>query len=182
MSEQKHPIRTLSSRIDWESPYYRIRRDAIRLPDGSEGVYHVLDMSPSVFVVPVTQDKQVVLIRNYRYTLQQWVWEVPAGGIKAGQTAEEAAHEELHEEIGGITDNLHFLMEASTMNGIGNNYAHFFIALDVTLHEPKHEPAEIMTRHVMPLEDVMRLIYNGEMNDVSSMTALFLTREFLTKR
>ena len=53
--------------------------------------------------------------------------------------------------------------------------------VDVTLHEPKHEPAEIMTRHVMPLEDVMRLIYNVEMNDVSSMTALFLTREFLTK-
>lgn len=181
MSDKEHPITTLSSRIDWQSPYYRIRRDDIRLPDGSDGVYHVIESSPSVFVVPVTHDKQIVLIRNYRYTLQQWVWEVPAGGIKAEQSPDEAAHEELHEEIGGITDKLHFLMKASTMNGIGNNYAHFFIALDVTLHEPKHEPAEIMTRHSMSLEDVMRLIDAGEMNDVSSMTALFLAREFLAK-
>lgn len=181
MSEQKHPITTLSSQIDWQSPYYHIRRDDIRLPDGSKGVYHVLEKSPSVFVVPVTADKEIVLIRNYRYTLQQWVWEVPAGGIKVGQSPEIAAHEELREEVGGITDNLHFLMKASTMNGIGNNYAYFFVALDVTLHEPKHEPAEIMSRHTMPLDDVMRLIYKGEMNDVSSMTALFLAHEFLAK-
>ena len=80
MSEQEKPIKTLSSRIDWQSPYYRIRRDEIRLPDGSDGVYNVVESLPSVFIVPVTVDNQIVLIRNYRHTLQQWVWEVPAGG------------------------------------------------------------------------------------------------------
>ena len=123
-----------------------------------------MELAPSVFIVPVTADNQIVLIRNYRHTLQQWVWEVPAGGIKAGQSPDDSAREELQEEIGGTSDKLHFLMKASTMNGIGNNYAHFYVALDVRLGEPKHEPAEIMTRHIMPLDDVMQLIYKGKID------------------
>lgn len=179
MTEEKEPIETISSRIDWACPYYRVRQDAIRLPDGSEGVYNVVEAPDSVFIVPVTPDNQIVLIRNYRYTLGEWVWEVPAGGIKAGQSAEEAAHDELREEIGGRTEYLQFLMKASTMNGIGSNYAHFYLARDVHLSQAEHEKTEIMTMHPMPISDVFDLVQRGKMNDVSSMTALFLARRFL---
>lgn len=180
MSEKEHPIETVSSRIDWECPYYRVRKDDIRLPDGNAGIYHVVDAPDSVFVVPVTENGEIVLIRNYRYTLKQWVWEVPAGSIKMGQSVEEAAREELREEIGGTTDDLQFLMRASTMNGIGHNYAHFFLAKNVILGNPSHEAAEVMTIHPMAIDAVFALIARGEMNDVSSMTALFLAQGFLT--
>ncbi|MDQ7033274.1 MAG: hypothetical protein Q9P01_00100 [Anaerolineae bacterium] len=80
MSDSR-PIQTVSSKIDWESPYYRIRRDDIRLQDGTAGVYNVLEIHDSVFVVPVLDDGRIVLIRNYRHTLSEWVWEVPAGGV-----------------------------------------------------------------------------------------------------
>ncbi len=179
MAEEKAPIQTISSRIDWECPYYRVRRDAIRLPDGSAGIYNIVEAPDSVFVVPVTADNRIVLIRNYRYTLGQWVWEVPAGSIKAGQSPEEAAREELGEEIGGTSDNLQFLMKASTMNGIGHNYAHFYLARDVQLSQPEHEAAEVITIHPMAIDAVYLLVERGEMNDVSSMTALFLARGFL---
>lgn len=172
-------IKTISSRIDWECPYYHVRRDAIQMPDGSEGVYNVLEAPDSVFIVPLTVDNQIVLIRNYRYTLGQWVWEIPAGGIKAGQSPEEAARDELREEIGGRTNNLQFLMKASTMNGIGTNYAHFYLAHDVKLSQPEHEKTEIMTIHPMDIEVAYSIVQTGKMNDVSSMTALFLAREFL---
>ena len=166
MAEEKAPIQTITSRIDWECPYYRVRRDAIRLPDGGEGIYSVVEAPDSVFVVPVTVDKRIVLIRNYRYTLQQWVWEVPAGSIKAGQSPGEAVRAELREEIGGATEHLQFLMKASTMNGIGHNYAHFYLARDVQLRNPEHEVAEVMTIHPMEIDDVYKLIERGEMNDV----------------
>lgn len=179
MAEEKAPIETLSSRIDWECPYYRVRRDAIRLPDGSDGVYNVVEAADSVFIVPLTSDNRIVLIRNYRYTLRQWVWEVPAGSIKAGQSPEEAAHDELREEIGGTSDKLQFLMKASTMNGIGKNYAHFYLARDVQLSQPQHEVAEVITIHPMEIEVVYSIVQSGKMNDVSSMTALFLARGLL---
>ena len=179
MPEKEHPIEMVSTRVDWECPYYRVRKDDIRLPDGSAGRYNVVEAPDSVFIVPVTEANEIVLIRNYRYTLGQWVWEVPAGSIKDGQSAGESAREELREEIGGRTDDLQFLMRASTMNGIGHNYAHFYLARNVILGQPEHESAEVMTIHPMSIEDVYALIARGEMNDVSSMTALFLAREFL---
>jgi len=179
MPEKEHPIETISTRVDWECPYYQVRKDAIRLPDGNAGTYHVVEAPDSVFIVPVTTNGEIVLIRNYRYTLKQWTWEVPAGSIKDGQSADDAAREELREEIGGTSDDLRFLMRASTMNGIGNNYANFFLAKNVILGQPEHESAEVMTIHPMAVEDVYALIARGEMNDVSSMMALFLAREFL---
>ena len=106
------PIITEHTMIAWECPYYRVRRDQIRLQDGTEGLYHVLEMRDSVFVVPVLEDGRIVLIYSYRHTLGEWVWEVPAGGIKPDQSPENAARAELQEEIGGNASHLRFLLKA----------------------------------------------------------------------
>ncbi|MEO1288209.1 MAG: NUDIX hydrolase [Chloroflexota bacterium] len=179
MNENDHPITTIKSRTAWKCPYYHIQQDIIQLPDGTQGEYNIVNSPEAVFVVPVTNDGRLILVKNYRYTLKQWVWEVPAGAIKTSQSADDTAHAELLEEIGGTTQHLQFLMRASTMNGIGNNYANFFIAHDVTLSEPKHEPAEVMTIHVLSIEEVYQMVYSGQMNDVSSMMALLLARPHL---
>ena len=178
MSET-HPITTVASTIAWKCPYYRIRCDEIRLKDGKKTVYNVVETPDSVFVVPVLEDGRIVLIRSYRHTLGEWVWEVPAGGIKTGQSAEEAARQELKEEIGGTADKIKFLMKASTMNGIGHHLAHFFLATGVTLGETQHESLEFMVVHPMTVNDVFALIQRGEMNDAVSITALFLAKSYL---
>jgi len=180
MSDKK-PIQTVASHIAWECPYYRVRQDAIRLENGNDGVYNVVELPDSVFIVPMLPDKQLVLIRNYRHTLGQWVWEVPAGSIKPEQSPTQAALAELREEVGGSSESLQFITRASTMNGIGTNYAHFFLAHDVQLTHPHHEDTEFMTRHIFPIDTVFDMIHHGKMNDVSSMTALFLAQPFLKR-
>ncbi|MDQ7025338.1 MAG: NUDIX hydrolase [Anaerolineae bacterium] len=178
MSDSR-PIQTVSSKIDWESPYYRIRRDDIRLQDGTAGVYNVLEIHDSVFVVPVLDDGRIVLIRNYRHTLSEWVWEVPAGGIEDGQTPDEAARAELLEEAGGTAKELRFLLKASTMNGIGQHIAHLYLATGVTLGETQHETLEFINIHPMTTDEVFRLVQRGEMNDCISITALLLAQPHL---
>ena len=179
MSESR-PIRTLSSRIDWQCPYFRIRRDEIRLPDASDSVYYVLEIHASVFIVPVLDDGRIVLIRNYRHTLGEWVWEVPAGGVEDGQSPEEAARLELLQEIGGTAQAIQFMLKASTMNGIGQHIAHLYLATGVTLGTPQHEALEFMEVHPMPADEVSSLIQRGEMNDCISITALLLAQAHLS--
>jgi ADP-ribose pyrophosphatase len=178
MADSK-PITVTASRIDWESPYYRIRRDEIRLADGTEGVYNVVEIHDSVFIVPVLDDGRIVLIRTYRHTLGEWVWEVPAGGIETHQTPDEAASAELLEEVGGTAKNLSFLLKASTMNGIGHHIAHFYLATGVTLGATQHEALEFMDVQPMLADDVFRMVHSGAINDASSMTALLLAQPFL---
>ena len=179
MSEEKTPFQTLSSRIDWECPWYRVRRDAITLPDGKEATYNVVEMRDSSFVVPVTRDGEIVLIRNYRYPLKSWIWEIPAGGIQSGETPREAAERELLEEIGGRSDNWHFLLKAATMNGIGNHHSHFFLARDVVLGKTQQEETEAMSVHPMPIKDALNLAKSGEMNDALSICALLMAETYL---
>jgi len=174
-----YPIKTFASEVVWESRWYRVRQDAIGLPDGSTGEYNVLEMRDSIFVVPVTDDGQIVLIRNYRHTLKEWCWELPAGGIQATQTPEEAVHNELREEIGGTAREIRFLLKACTMNGIGNHHAHFYIATGVTLANPEPEATEVITVHPVPIAEALTLARSGAMNDALSVTALLLATPYL---
>jgi 8-oxo-dGTP pyrophosphatase MutT (NUDIX family) len=174
------PFKTLSSKPAWSCPYYSIRSDEVQLPDGQTAVYHIVEVPDSVTIVPVLSDGRIVLIRNYRYTLNEWVWEVPAGGIKEGQTPLEAAQMELKEEIGGQTEEWRFLCKASDMSGIGHHYSHFYLATHVNLSETHHEATEVMEIVPQAAADVYRMIHEGQMNDAVSMTALLLAQSHLS--
>ncbi len=178
MSDER-PITTIDSRIAWECPWYKVRQDKIRLPDGNDGIYNVIEMNDSVWIVPVTTAGEIVLIHNYRHTLGEWCWELPAGHIETGQSPEDAARQELLEETGGTTDEWRFLLRASTLNGIGDHHGHFFLATDVTLGEPQHEQAEVITVHTFSLEKAVAMARSGQINDAVSVMALLLAEPLL---
>jgi len=172
-NQQKRPYTVTKSETAWSSPWYKVRRDQIELPDGRTGEYNVVEKEPAVVVVPMTEMDEVVMINIYRHTTDRWSWEVPAGSVKPTQTPELAAIEELHEEIGGTADNLILLGQFYTMNGISNELCYYYLATNITLGDMHHEPLEIMTRHIRPWPDVLKMIQNGEIKD--SLTALALT-------
>ena len=101
---ERRPYEIVSSKIDWSCPWYKVRKDDIRLPDGQAAEYNVIDKGDAAIIVPLTADLEVVLIRVYRHTIDRWCWEVPAGSAKAGQDWLETATAELQEEIGGTAD------------------------------------------------------------------------------
>ena len=78
----------------------------MRLPTGEEIVYTYQEHAGFVTVLPVTTDGQVVMIRSYRYTVDDWCWELPAGGLgdKPGVPLDEVARQELAEETGGSAE------------------------------------------------------------------------------
>jgi ADP-ribose diphosphatase len=174
MSNNDHPITRIDSRRAWECAWYGVRQDRIRLPDGGEGVYNVLEHPDAVWIVPVTTAGEIVLIHHFRYPLQQWNWEVPSGSITSGESPLQAAQRELREEAGGAAANWRFLMRLSTMNGIGTEYANLFLATGVTLGATAHEPAEVMAIHPLPAPEVIRRARAGEINDVVSVLAVLL--------
>jgi ADP-ribose pyrophosphatase len=173
------PITQIDSHIDWECPWYNIRQDRTRLPDGGEGVYNVLQMQNSVWVVPVTASGEMVLIRNFRYTLNAWCWELPAGHIEDDQNALQAAQQELLEEAGGTSDDWTFIMKISTLNGIGDHYGSFFLARDVTLGPQQYERTEAITVHTFPAETVFQMARSGQINDAVSVLGLLLAEPLL---
>ena len=86
MSSNNRPFQTVSSCIAWTCPWYRVRQDAIITPDGRPGVYNVVEKDDAVWIVPVTAEGEVLMVYQYRYTIDEWCWEVPAGSVTVSYT------------------------------------------------------------------------------------------------
>jgi len=179
MSTQAHPFQTISSRIAWSCPWYRVRQDEIITPDGRPGVYNVVEKADAVWIVPVTPAREVLMVYQYRYTIDEWCWEVPAGSVEPGQTPEEAAREELREEVGGLDGQLGYIGRFFLANGICNEVGHIFLATGVTSGETHHEAAEVMQVHRIPVARALAMARAGEITDGPSALALLLCADRL---
>jgi ADP-ribose pyrophosphatase len=173
------PWETLGSRYIWRSEWYNLRQDRLRTTEGHEFTYTVIDHPGAVWVVPLTADGQVVLIRSYRYAVDAWCYEVPAGGLPpglgAGQKeaeAEKVARRELLEEVGGTAAELRYLGQFFTSNGISSEVAHVYLATDVVLGDTSREPTELMETELVPFEEALRMALEGEISDGPSALAL----------
>jgi ADP-ribose pyrophosphatase len=177
--DNAQPYQTLGSKIVWSSPWYALRQDQIRLPDGSEGTYTIVEKPDAVWVVPVTAGGEIVLIWHYRYTVDRWFWEIPAGNIPDGCSPEKAARRELLEEIGGVAESLRLVAHFYTMTGIGTEAAHVFLATGVTLGKAHREPTEVMEIRTFPAVRVLEMAREGKIDDGPSALALLLAEPHL---
>lgn len=168
------PYKVKSSRVAWSCPWFSIRQDDIETLEGKTAVYNVVQLPGAVWTVPVTATGEIVLIRNYRHTVNDWCYEVPAGAVKLGQSVETTARMELREEIGGVAANLEYIGNFYTMNGVGDEVAHVFLATGVTLGQPQHEPLEIIEICPTPISEALRMAQKNEISDGTSALALLL--------
>ena len=182
--ETEHPYKkpvweTLNSRLIWESHWYDLRQDRLRTQDGHEFTYTLVDHPGAVWVVPLTSQGQVVLIWQYRYTVDDWCYEVPAGGLSPGMPPEEVARRELSEEIGGSATELCYVGRFYTSNGNSNEKAYVYLATGVELGEAHREPTELMEMRLVPVEQALRMAREGEVTDGPSALALLWCERLL---
>lgn len=174
--------KTLESRFLWKSKWYNLRQDTLSSEDGHEFTYTLVDHPGAVWVVPVTEDGLVALVYQYRYTVDDWCYEVPAGGLSEGLPPEETARRELREEIGGTPADLHYMGQFYTSNGISNEIAHVYLATGVELGEAQLEPTELMEMRLVTAEEALRMARTGEIADGPSALALLWCSSLLPNR
>jgi len=185
-SDDKHNLRTygwecLSTDYPYTYPMFRVRQDQVRWPDGHLAPYAYVQGTDAVWIVPITVDRQVVLIRQLRYTIADWCWEVPAGGFHDFTgTPLELAKRELAEEIGGTSDNWLYVGSFRPGVSIIDQVCHIILARDVRLdREPRREPGEIIEVHLVSVERALEMARNGEMVDGTSALALLRCEPYL---
>jgi ADP-ribose pyrophosphatase len=176
---QDNPYQTLSRRYVWQSRWYNVRQDQLRAPDGSEFTYTVIEKPHAVWIVPVTAGGEIVLIDQYRYPIEDWCLEIPAGNVEPEMDAAAMAARELHEEIGGTAQRLVRIGEFYTMNGIGNEIAEIYLALGVTLGDPQREVTEVIRLRAVPVDEALSLARAGAIKDGPSALAILLSETAL---
>jgi len=172
------------TRYPYTHPMFRVREDLVRWPDGHIRPYTYVQASAAVFVVPVTMEGQVVLIRQVRYTAGVRIWEVPAGGFHDFDgTPVELARRELAEEVGGSSDDYEYVGRFRPGTSLIDQACHIVLARGVRLDlEPKREPAEIIEVHLTPIEQALEMARGGEMVDGCSALAILRCEPYLAPR
>jgi ADP-ribose diphosphatase len=179
VDEPAEPWQTLASAVPVRTPWLAVRQDRVRIHTGAEISYTYVDSPRSVMVVPLTGDGEVVLLRQYRYPVRAWCWEVPAGAPDAGEDGVSAAARELREEAGGRARELRSLGTFNVGSGICNQRCEVFLALGVTLQESKLEATELLHVVCLPLAEAMRMAHAGEVTDGFSTLSLLLSEPHL---
>ncbi|MGM0591373.1 MAG: NUDIX hydrolase [Halobacteriota archaeon] len=129
MSDDPLAWEASDSRIDYTCPGFDVRRDEIRLPDGTETDYHYVDEPPAVVVLPFTPDGDVVVIEEWRQAVDRVNRGLPAGSVESSDAdLDAAAHRELSEETGYEAAEVEHLLAAEPTNGVSNAVHHYFVA------------------------------------------------------
>lgn len=159
--------------------------DEVRFPDGSLGSLEMVRHPGASAVVPLLggtkSDPTVLLIRQYRYAAEGFIYEVPAGRLDPGESPAHCAARELREETGYEAAELSHIYTMYTTPGFTDEKIHLFLATGLRAGEAHREPDEFMELTPMPLSRAMAMVQSGEIQDAKTALALFHTAVFHTK-
>jgi 8-oxo-dGTP pyrophosphatase MutT (NUDIX family) len=164
-----------------ETPYFNLRSDRLRLPDGSvKDPYYVLERPDAAITFPVTEEGDVVLVRQYRPPLERLELGLPAGLVEPGEKPEAAARRELAEETGYGGGEWEPLGSLASSPSLKDNWAYLFLARGVEETAPpdpdEHETIEVVR---VPLGEVFGLVRSGEIVSSSGVAAVMLALDRL---
>jgi len=169
------PWKVLKSNLDHSYRVFRVRTDHSQSPrTGREHKFFVLESCPWVNVIPLTKDKEVVLIHQYRHGIRKVTLEIPGGLVDPGRTPLEAAQKELLEETGCSASRWTDLGWVHPNPAILDNRCYTYIAHDVDYSGAQQlDDAEDIQTCLHPLSQVPSLIRNGDITHALVLAAFY---------
>ena len=164
--------------VVYKGRVFTVEVDNVVLPNGRETELAIVRHRPSVVLIPMKDDGQIIMIRQYRHALGRDIWELPAGNVDEGESAEAAAARECEEEIGQVPTRIDRLGSFYPTPGYCDEEMIFFRVSGLrppatdSMHKPDDDE-EIATR-AMPPGDAKAMVARGEIIDLKTAYALTL--------
>ncbi len=145
----------------------------IELSTGMRVTLELLRHPGAAAVVPFLDQERILLIHQFRFAADGWIWEVPAGKLEADEPPEVCATRELAEETGYRAGRVECTGRILTSPGFTDECIHLFCAYDLEAGETAHEASELIEIHQVRLEEALAMIDRGEIIDAKTIAALF---------
>lgn len=165
---------TISSEMIYRGKILNVRVDTVTLGRGGQGIREVVEHNECICIVPLDDENNVIMVKQYRKPVEEILLEVPAGGVENGEVSQEAVLRELQEETGYIASNLELLAKFWTTPGFCNEYMHAYVATGLSPSSlPADDDEDILVERV-PMAKIPDLIRNGIIRDAKSIASLLM--------
>jgi len=174
----------MSARINHTRPLYQWRvftleKENVTLGNGVTTDLDVIHHPGAAAMVPLTDDNQVILLRQYRHAIRRNIWEIPAGTLEPGEDHESCARREVEEETGFSTAQLVRLGQIIPVPGYSDETITLFLCTALSPTKQNLDRDEQITVQSVPLDEALAMISSGEIQDAKTITGLFMTRNHL---
>ncbi|RYX83287.1 NUDIX hydrolase [bacterium] len=166
------PETILSVENVFDGKVVRLRLYSIKLPSGHIGKREVLQHNGAVAILPVLPDGKIGLIRQWRTAANEWLLELPAGGIEPNEVPEECARRESIEEIGYKINKLSSLFECFLAPGYSSEVIYGYLAEDLEYVGAQPEPDENLEFVPVTLDEALALLDEGKIRDSKTICGL----------
>ncbi len=173
---EEHPNPWATKKIErvYDNPWISLTHREVVNPSGKDGIYGVVHFKNlAIGVVPVDEEGNTWLVGQYRYTLEQYSWEIPEGGCPLGTDPLETAKRELKEETGMTASNWMHILDLHTSNSVTDEAGMVFLATGLTQGDSQPEETEDLRVEKVPFSKALKLIDQGVITDALSVMGLY---------
>jgi ADP-ribose pyrophosphatase len=161
-----------------ETRRFCVKRIERSLADGSSVSREVVRHPGSVVILPLLDNDQICLIRNYRVAVGKTLIELPAGTLERGERPADCAARELIEETGFRAASIEPMTSFYAAPGILDEFMHLFVARQLTAGTAARETGEEIQNYVVGLHDALQLVQTGEICDAKTIVGLLVYQQF----
>jgi ADP-ribose pyrophosphatase len=170
---ETNPWRRESRRLVYENAWLQVHHDEVVRPDGQPGIYGVIHLrSQAVGVVAIDRLDRVVLVGQYRYTMDRYSWEIPEGGVPFDEDPLDGARRELREETGVVAATWREISRFELSNSVTDEVGVLYLATDLTDGRAEPDGTEDLRIRRVPFAEALAMIDRGEIRDAMSQLAL----------
>ncbi len=169
----------LSSRCVYQGRLLHVKEDRVRLPNGQESGREYIVHPGAVAMVPLLDNGDVLLLRQFRYPLRRDFFEIPAGKIDSGEALEACGRRELLEETGYRAERWRLLTTIHPCIGYSDEMIAIYLAQDLILEGHQRDADEFLELCPLPLAEALNWVRDGRISDSKTMTGLFWAEKAL---
>lgn len=176
----ENPWKTLSKKPIYENPWIRVEEHQVITPAGKEGIYGKVHFkNRAMAIIPVDYEGYTWLVGQYRYTLDEYSWEIPMGGGPNDLDLLESAKRELKEETGLLANKWTELLKIHTSNSVTDEWGLIYLAEDLTQGETEFEETEQLLIKKLPFQEALEMVMSGQITDSISVAGLLKAARIL---
>lgn len=166
--------RTMKSEKVFEGKVLSLRVETVELPDKKYSKREIVEHNPSVAVVAVDEENNILLVRQYRKPVEKVLYEIPAGSLEISENPREGAIRELKEETGYLANNVEYIQEFYSTPGFCTEKMYIFFAEDIQESNQELDEDEFIEIEKIPLEKALKMIDLGEIMDAKSIIGILM--------